>query len=174
MWHELLHVWKVWHLNDMQAGCEHQAGWDISKELKFYNWHLNNYTRDRQEKLKAEAVERAASTESAALGFEAEDKRILRLEWSIITIDPELTGYNQKYYEAYNGSLGRHVKTKAAGWVYPTGSGHDQEHPEGLLCKPCEVCGYEYGTKWLKKELPPEIVTFIESLPETTKQPAWV
>lgn len=29
-WYEFLHIWKVWHLNDMQPACEHQRalGWD--------------------------------------------------------------------------------------------------------------------------------------------------
>lgn len=26
MWLDVLDVWKEWHLNDMQAGCEHQRG----------------------------------------------------------------------------------------------------------------------------------------------------
>jgi len=37
------------------------------------------------------------------------------------------------------------------------------EHPEGLLTKPCPVCGYKYGTAWLKEALPPEVVAEIES-----------
>jgi hypothetical protein len=29
MWYEFLHIWQVYHLNDMQIGCEHQRalGW---------------------------------------------------------------------------------------------------------------------------------------------------
>lgn len=29
----------------------------------------------------------------------------------------------------------------------------ESEHPKGLLCKPCPVCGYEYGSKWLFEEI---------------------
>lgn len=33
---------------------------------------------------------------------------------------------------------------------------------------------YQYGTAWLSKELPSEIISFLSSLPSTTNQPAWV
>lgn len=48
------------------------------------------------------------------------------------------------------------------------------EHPEGLLCRPCPICGYKYGSAWLKEELPVEVVTYLEGLPVTDVQPAWV
>ncbi len=36
-------------------------------------------------------------------------------------------------------------------WVRPS------EHPEGLLTKPCPVCGYKYGTEWKKETLPDQV-----------------
>jgi hypothetical protein len=60
------------------------------------------------------------------------------------------------------------METKTSGWVYP------REHEEGELTKPCPVCGYEYGSKWLKEDVPAEVITFLQSLPETDKTPAWV
>jgi len=33
---------------------------------------------------------------------------------------------------------------------------------------------YRYGTAWLKRELPESVVSFLASLPESVKQPAWV
>tara|TARA_R100000458_G_C8210111_1_gene197863 strand:- start:394 stop:834 length:441 start_codon:yes stop_codon:yes gene_type:complete len=49
-------------------------------------------------------------------------------------------------------------KQKAAGWVYPT------EHPKGLLCKPCEICGYKYGSAWLKEEVPADVLDYLKTL----------
>lgn len=72
--HEIVGVWKRWHLNGMNAGCEHQRDWPTSTE------------------------------------------------------------------------------NKTAGWVRP------EEHPDGLLGKPCDVCGYKYGTAWKHETLPREIV----------------
>lgn len=37
-----------------------------------------------------------------------------------------------------------------------------------------EIDGYKYGSKWLTKELPLEVVAFLKSLPDTDKRPAWV
>lgn len=34
--------------------------------------------------------------------------------------------------------------------------------------------GYKYGTKWLREEVPPAAIRFLESLPGTDKTPAWV
>jgi hypothetical protein len=92
----LAEIWKEWHLNDMQAGCDHQQaeGWDKlpidpTKPLNAYGKHFKGQTRD---------------------------------SWNILT------------------------------WVSP------KEHPKGLLTKPCEVCGYKYGTQWLIKEVPEEIL----------------
>ena len=33
-----------------------------------------------------------------------------------------------------------------------------KDHPQGLMCEPCPVCGYKYGTAWLHEPLPPEII----------------
>lgn len=87
-------VWNAWHLNDMNAGCQHQRamGWGTRK--------------------------------------------------------------------VKDGGL--------AGWIY------EKDDPEGVLCKPCPECGYEYGTKWLKEELPADVIKFLESLPDSEYQPAWV
>lgn len=38
----------------------------------------------------------------------------------------------------------------------------------------CPDCGYRLGQAWLMEELPPEVVAFLESLPETDIQPAWI
>lgn len=34
--------------------------------------------------------------------------------------------------------------------------------------------GYSYGSKWLRVEVPDEIIDFLQSLPDTDKTPAWV
>lgn len=34
--------------------------------------------------------------------------------------------------------------------------------------------GYSYGSKWLRVEVPEDVVEFLKSLPATDKEPAWV
>lgn len=54
------------------------------------------------------------------------------------------------------------------------GCTHQRENGEKEVGKPCDVCGYRYGSAWLSAELPQHVVDFMESLPESDKKPAWV
>ena len=58
---------------------------------------------------------------------------------------------------------------RALGWTY-------QDHHDAKTFKgeACPTCGYEIGSSWLKEELPTDIIAFLEALPETDRQPAWV
>ena len=55
---------------------------------------------------------------------------------------------------------------RALGWER---DGYDK-HPS----EPCPTCGYEFGTAWKSESIPAEVIAWLESLPETTKTPAWV
>ena len=52
---------------------------------------------------------------------------------------------------------------RAFGWKYTTHSGQS-----------CPTCGYQIGTKWLRREVPEDVLDFLRALPETDKTPAWV
>ena len=103
---KLYDIWEEWHLNDLQAGCEHQ----------------------RSEK------------------------------WENIRINPE---------ELPNSHANMDEKGILASWVYP------KDHPSGLLTKPCPICGYKYGTAWLKKEVPEDVLMWLNKLEETNKNYPW-
>ena len=49
-------------------------------------------------------------------------------------------------------------------WITP------EEHPRGLLGKPCPVCGYKYGSAWLREEVPQDVIDWLFSLPEGDKR----
>jgi len=57
------------------------------------------------------------------------------------------------------------------GTKMPVTSVFQKEDPNGMLGKPCEVCGYKYGTDWLFEEVPQEVIKYLESLPETDDLP---
>jgi len=81
---EIRDLWEKYHLNDLNAGCEHQRkNWDENKEIIL----PHSYRKNETEK-------------------------------------------------------------KTARWVYP------KDHPDGLLTKPCEICGYRYGTDWVYAPIP--------------------
>ena len=46
--------------------------------------------------------------------------------------------------------------------------------PNGLLGKPCPVCGYKYGTSWLREDVPEDILDWLANLPPSPVRPAWV
>lgn len=43
----------------------------------------------------------------------------------------------------------------------------EDENSCGLLSKPCPVCGYKYGSSWLREEVPDDVIEFLNELPET-------
>lgn len=49
------------------------------------------------------------------------------------------------------------------GWTYKTHAG-----------KTCPTCGYEIGTKWLRKEVPEWVISYLFALPDSQIKPAWV
>jgi hypothetical protein len=42
------------------------------------------------------------------------------------------------------------------------------------ISKPCPECGYKYGSKWLFEPVPKDVIDFLEAVPETDTEPAWV
>lgn len=127
--------WEEWHLNNLQAGCEHQraARWDEvklddSKPLTQDNMAIWTHPETRKH-------------------------RIARLF------------HDNKILYAHLPKKIKHSINKYA---------FEKVHPRGLLCKPCPVCGYKYGTQWLRKEVPASVINWLFSLPDSPITPAWV
>lgn len=160
---EFLAVWDRWHLNDMRANCDHQTGeeWDTSKQLGLqeYTWGDKYHGRRR-------AIENGSATVEEYTEYQAISPRVLA-----VTI-----GIKRPKYEtpeiaellAAGWVKPGKQETKTAGWVNP------EEHPDGLLGKPCPVCGYKYGYAWNYEPLPAGVVDFLKSLPATDRRPAWI
>lgn len=163
-WLDLLDIWEKWHLNDMRAYCEHQEalGWaDLArKEVTFFHYTMESETCKIQEILKRSILFGVASGDPYPCT--PAETRLLALDYSITL--PFGTPPPAEYEPARTNP----TETKTLGWLRPN------EHPDGILTKPCPVCGYEYGTKWLKQDLPAEVMTFLESLPATDRTPARV
>ena len=54
-----------------------------------------------------------------------------------------------------------------ARWVTP------EEHPRGVMGKPCPICGYKHGTAWLVETVPEEYIAWIWGLPDSDKENPW-
>lgn len=157
----LINIWEKYHLNDMQAGCEHQrADWDTTSEIEVVTYKLTSEAR-----IQREAAEELA-TEAAIIGRTAildnTEKALLACEWwRSIPNPPDADSPLSGCYEVDKR------ETKTVSWVY------EKEHPRGILAKACEVCGYKYGSEWRRMDVPPEILDELEAMPKTQRQPAW-
>ena len=90
--------------------------------------------------------------------FKEKEKELYSLSYSITT-DSETPPDGYKFESK---------EEKTTGWLT------QEEHPEGVLSKPCPVCGYKYGSAWRFEEVPAEVIDWLKSLPDTKITPAWV
>ncbi len=144
-----LAVWNRWHLNDMRAGCEHQErDWDKNKELQIptYTWtteYHNARNRAADGKMDMEEYQTFRTISQKVIDLTINDNRNDEI------IKP-LTDAKMIRVEK--------IETKIANWVT------QNEHPEGILSKPCEICGYKYGTKWNFEEVPEEVLEYLRTV----------
>lgn len=161
-------IWDEWHLNHVRAYCQHQKalGWDklAGKRVTLYNYHLRAEVFSEQRHLQNRINKLIGETGTATLT--KEEKELWNLPISKKTWKP-LDDHRyepQKKYSWNNGA----TEESTLGWLSP------EEHPDGILGKPCPVCGYKYGTSWLKEDVPEDVLQFLYNLPDTTREPAWV
>ena len=162
-------IWERWHLNDMRPGCVHQQSlWKdlFDRKVTFYKYQLNREAGDRKSGAEKKALEalRAGKTFTP----DADDVLHANLKNFITSYMNPLPDGLAPFYEPFIRNRRQESETKTLGWIYPS------EHPDGLLTRPCSVCGYRYGTKHLSEKVPEDVLEWLFSLPDTAKQPAWV
>ena len=159
---EFNEIWSRWHLNNMEASCEHQRDLNTQKviELIEFEWSKAYYNQRN-------SAEDGTMSQKSYAAWGNIVKRVTRILFSPDASHKwESPEVKRLIAEGWIKKKGK-IKKEACGWV------RYSEHPEGLLCKPCEVCGYKYGTAWLKEELPDAVRCFVEELPLCHKIPAW-
>lgn len=149
---KVIAIWDRWHLNGMRAGCEHQrANWpDVTEKRTLYTYTLTNAALTLQGSLKRRAQDALANAGSASLTDE--EKRVFAAPYSVTTHTDTLPSDLYKLASK---------EDKAIGWLT------EKEHPDGLLSKKCEVCGYKYGHSWMFETLPLEVITELGELTRT-------
>lgn len=165
-------IWDEWHLNDMRPYCQHQKelGWGklAGKPVTLYNYSLNKMAFGKKKAAENAALKALRRGET----FSPTKEQVLfaTIPFSA-RLPEEISGENAAYYEPkkplYPGDEGA-TEVQRLGWLKP------DEHPDGILCKPCPVCGYKYGTSWLKEAVPADVIDWLFALPDTTVKPAWV
>lgn len=171
---KLCQIWDDWHLNDMRPYCSHQKeiGWakNSAKVVPIYHYKMSQEATRKA----SEAKQAALNALKAGQNFTPteEQTKYASLPYSIklpkaIAINSELAKYYEPKKPLYCGDQD-FIENKTLGWL------RESEHPDGLLCKPCPVCDYKYGTSWLKEEVPQDVVDWLFSLPDTEVTPVWV
>lgn len=165
-------IWDRWHFNDMRPYCEHQRqlGWNELAEKEVTLYHYSLTTDALKQKSAAEKAATGALRRGETFSPTEEQVMLANLPYSKESY-VELCGDALTYYEpkkALHPGVQGSTETKALGWIY------QNQHPDGLLCRPCPVCGYKYGSAWRKEEVPQEVIDWLFALPETEKEPAWV
>jgi hypothetical protein len=178
---QFLDTWDRWHLNDMRAGCKHQRkDWDSKKTIRLVRVEVNPW------RIQTEHARNEAKAYMAARKRDKKDpgplgphhvRLLLKNGWPIqFFLDDVFKAADRgEVYKAKEGSGEESLfkagvvkittEAKTAGWVYPS------EHPDGVLMKPCPVCGYKYGSAWLKEDVPPDVLSFLDSLPPFSPAP---
>lgn len=165
-------IWDRWHLNDMRPYCQHQKelGWDklAGKKVTLYNYRITNEASRKKRNAEMEAIK--ALKDGRTFTPTAEQTKFASLPYGIKT-HQEISGETALLYKPekalYPGGEGP-TEEKTLGCLY------EKDHPDGILGKACPVCGYKYGTSWIKEDVPQEVIDWLFALPDTTVKPAWV
>lgn len=159
-------IWERWHLNDMRPYCTHQKelGWDkiANKSITFYNYQLTSEALNKQRAAKTAAIQ--ALKKGETFTPTTEQTKYASLPFTI-SLPNKISGEAEADYKPSEEDSKQ--TTKRLGWLTA------EEHPDGILCKPCPVCGYKYGTAWLTEEVPQDVIDWLFALPEAAKKPAW-
>lgn len=179
-------IWNEWHLNDMQAECEHQRrkwGPALKLQIEFtehsIEWDVRRtFERDYVKQCRAHGAYKPGQARgdykasvkyspAGAVLWGLDTLGIKPFAWKALNDETLLARVLRQVKRYYADDLLAHCKTrtttKHAGHLRP------DEHPQGLLCKPCPDCGYKYGTAWLRKKVPADVIEWLEALPDDTE-----
>ena len=151
-------VWVKYHLNDMRPCCEHQVAihkWEPNLPITLYKFKQTTETLTSSYNLKR--AKEKELLENRAASITKEEQELLSRPYSYTSAFPG----PKKGYELDK------MENKTAGWVRP------EEHPDGLLGKPCPTCDYRYGSAWKKEPVPDEVLEFLASLKDGSGVYPW-
>ena len=145
-------IWNEWHLNDLHAECEHQrANWNLHEEIEVLDFTWSKKFHEMRRKAEDGKMNEQEYKEYKQIipdVFEA-TVNTTKHHW----LSPMVCGL------LYLGLIEiKHKETKSAHWV------RYNEHPQGLLGKPCEVCGYKYGSLWKHVDVPEDVLRELQEM----------
>lgn len=156
-WLDLLDVWRKWHMNDCTAGSPAQE-----QELEKHAGEFPGYPKSH--------FEWAVETLTKVGPFTV---------WCYDDLTPE---QDAQYWAAAltNKRFKRAPKILATSTKFETRAEADKYAKTIAAERVAEVrgleCdnGYRYGSAWLKRDIPADVLEFLQSLPDTDVTPAWI
>lgn len=154
-------LWKKYHLNDSYADCEHDINSKVAGEkITLYTYSFKGGDFSRLEN-NLKLIEN-----NSLLSSNIKVPNCLKViqneyRWQFTSEFP-LSHFPRKIRKLYK--LFR-TETKTRGWVRY----NEKLTPSGVLCKPCPVCGYKYGTAWNYRPIPDNDLERIYKLMNLTK-----
>lgn len=161
-----------WHLNDMHAGCEHQEalGWGHGKTIALASGDLTE-------------AQRATIEGDARKDCDKKREKEFELRWKLATSSGSeaakairaATGSQHVSIQDVNNLCGSYlpapkIQRLVKDWIRNGVEADilpetfDAAIYKDSISAPCPTCGYLYGTAWLKRELPPEIIKLAETV----------
>ena len=134
-----IETWDRWHLNDMRAGCEHQRSLDTTRKVEVVTYKLTSEALRFREQTLKEAARAALAGEGFHPTPQARALAAIDDWFKDIHQAPDADSPLSGCYEVAKR------EQKAVGWVT------QEEHPDGMLSRPCPTCGYKYGSAWLHR-----------------------
>ncbi len=153
----------------MRPYCAHQKslGWDKLATKKVIIYHYTMTKEALNQKKEAEKAALEALKNGKSFIPTAEQIEYANLSYSKTSYKEISDNRYEPKKSLYAGDKNS-TEEKTLGWLHP------EEHPDGILCKPCPICGYKYGTAWKKEEIPAEVIDWLFHLPDSPVRPAWI
>ena len=147
---EILDLWGKYHLNDMHADCAHAVNEKkAEKILTLRKFKLKPSCSALQDSIKKQV--NAEILETGAAHLTEKQRQIYALAYTVDWVDSLPADIADFYTVA-------ETKQERAGFV------KQDQHPDGVLCKPCPVCGYKYGTAWNFRPIPDKDLNRIKEI----------
>lgn len=164
-------IWDRWHMNDMRPYCKHmkELGWaeQSQEKVKIVKWDVTREARDKARDAEKRAIKCLKKGE--VFVPTPEETMYANIGYGVTTYNDEQPEHPEFYEFKERDCLGHsNVEYKTRGWIKYT------EHELGFLGKKCPVCGYRYGTAWIKEDVPQEVIDWLFALPDARTRPAWV
>ena len=136
---EILNLWQKYHLNGMRPWCQHEHEENPSEKIKVYKLRYNE-EGERLSKIRDLGIFKQY-IEVTEEGMKNVPMALYELQASKIFNE---TG----------------IEEKSRGWV----TYNEVFSPDGLIGKPCKICGAKYGCSWYFHPIPENDLKRIEAL----------